>query len=70
MRILLRYSLAGGTAPGDPSAGSSPGLLGGENLAAIMAQTIVQSLGGSFTSDTTDSDECVVIIDLPAPGPE
>ncbi len=70
VRILLRYSLAGGTAPGDSSAGSSPGLLGGENLAAIMAQTIVQSLGGSFTSDTTDSDECVVIIDLPAPGPE
>jgi hypothetical protein len=35
-----------------------------------MAQTIVQALGGSFTSDTTDADECVVIIDLPAPGPE
>jgi signal transduction histidine kinase len=70
VRILLRYSLAGGTAQGGASAGSSPGLLGGENLATIMAQTIVQSLGGAFTSDTTDSDEYVVIIDLPAPGPE
>ena len=70
VRVLLRYSLAGGTAPRSASAGSSPGLLGGENLPTIMAQTIVQSLGGAFTSDTTDSDECVVIIDLPAPGPE
>jgi len=66
VRILLRYSVA--EAPGSPQGiGSLPG---SENLAGIMAQTIVQSLGGSFTADSTDADEYVVIIDLPAPGPE
>ncbi|HIG01880.1 MAG TPA: hypothetical protein EYQ66_11340 [Myxococcales bacterium] len=70
VRILLRYSLATGASAQAASSGSRPVLPGGDNLATIMAQTIVQALGGSFTSDTTDADECVVIIDLPAPGPE
>ena len=70
VRILLRYSLATGASAQAASSGSRPALPGGDNLATIMAQTIVQALGGSFTSDTTDADECVVIIDLPAPGPE
>ena len=70
VRVLLRYSLATGASAQAASSGSRPALPGGDNLATIMAQTIVQALGGSFTSDTTDADECVVIIDLPAPGPE
>ena len=64
IRVLIRYSVAPGSPPsGDPAPGA-------ENLDAVMAQTIVHSLGGSFTTDTTDADEFVVIIDLPAPGPE
>ncbi|MCS5638186.1 MAG: hypothetical protein NZ990_16820, partial [Myxococcota bacterium] len=64
IRVLIRYSVA----PGSPPSGDTAP--GAENLDAVMAQTIVQSLGGSFTTDTTDADEFVVIIDLPAPGPE
>ena len=64
IRVLIRYSVA----PGSPSSGDTAP--GAENLDAVMAQTIVQSLGGSFTTDTTDADEFVVIIDLPAPRPE
>ncbi len=64
IRVLIRYSVAPGSPPSrDPAPGA-------ENLDAVMAQTIIQSLGGSFTTDTTDADEFVVIIDLPAPGPE
>jgi hypothetical protein len=66
VRILLRYSEAG--APGSSDANRA--LSGDENLEGILAQTIIQSLGGSFTRDTTEADECVVVIDLPAPGPE
>ena len=66
VRILLRYSEAGGPEPGRVA----PPAPGDENLEEILAQTIIGSLGGSFTRDTTDADECVVVIDLPAPGPE
>ena len=66
VRILLRYSEAGAPEP----AKTDPALPGDENLEEILAQTIIGSLGGSFTRDTTDADECVVVIDLPAPGPE
>jgi len=57
LRVLIRY----GTEPGatqDAAAG---------HLDAVMAQTIVRSLGGTYTEDTTDADECVIVIDLPAP---
>jgi hypothetical protein len=66
VRVLLRYSMASGR----NQRASDPDLTGDENLSAIMAQTIVRSLGGTFTTDTTDANESVVVIDLPAPGPE
>ncbi|MDE0886678.1 MAG: sigma 54-interacting transcriptional regulator [Myxococcota bacterium] len=66
VRVLLRYSMASGRS--QPA--SNQDLSRDENLAAIMAQTIVQSLGGTFTTDTTDANESVIVIDLPAPGPE
>ncbi len=66
VRVLLRYSIASPQSDEDPA----QALSGDENLASIMAQTIVQSLGGALTTDTTDANECVIVIDLPAPGPE
>ena len=41
-----------------------------EDLESLLAQTLVQTLGGSFTSDTTAADERVIVIDLLAPQPE
>ena len=60
LRVLLRY----GT---DPSASERPAR--GAQLDDVMAQTIVRSLGGTYTQDTTDADECVIVIDLPAGRP-
>ena len=56
LRVLIRY----GTDPGEPVGD-------GAQLDTVMAQSIVRSLGGTFTQDTTDADECVIVIDLPAP---
>jgi len=66
VRVLLRYSTAGGRA----LSATGQGLASNEDLSTIMAQTIVRSLGGNFTTDTTDANESVVVIDLTAPGPE
>jgi DNA-binding NtrC family response regulator len=57
LRVLIRY----GTEPGAGDVAE------GAHLDAVMAQSIVHSLGGTFTEDTTDADECVIVIDLPAP---
>lgn len=57
LRVLIRY----GTEPGTADVAE------GAHLDAVMAQSIVHSLGGTFTEDTTDADECVIVIDLPAP---
>ena len=59
LRVLLRYT-AVDTVPAQP-----PGESG--DLEGVLAQTIIQSLGGTFTLDTTDGEECVIVIDLPAP---
>ncbi|MEE3328916.1 MAG: histidine kinase dimerization/phospho-acceptor domain-containing protein [Myxococcota bacterium] len=59
LRVLLRYTAA--EAPSAKQRGDHGDLEG------ILAQTIIQSLGGSFTLDTTDGEECVIVIDLPAP---
>ena len=59
LRILLRYAAV---SPDEaPTAGNA------DDLDGVMAQTIIQSLGGTFTLDTTDGEECVIVIDLPAP---
>jgi hypothetical protein len=59
LRVLLRY-----TAVQREEAAERQG---NQELDGILAQTIIQSLGGSFTLDTTDGEECVIVIDLPAP---
>ncbi|MAI78170.1 MAG: hypothetical protein CL917_04455 [Deltaproteobacteria bacterium] len=59
LRVLLRYAVSHPEAL-NPRASH-------EDLDGIMAQTIIQSLGGRFTLDTTDGEECVIVIDLPAP---
>jgi signal transduction histidine kinase len=63
LRILLRYTAAA-TGAEDPA---RPDPIHSENLDGVMAQTIVHSMGGKYTEDATDSEECVVVIDLPAP---
>lgn len=56
LRVLIRY----GTDLGEA-------IQEGAQLDTVMAQSIVRSVGGTFTQDTTDADECVIVIDLPAP---
>jgi len=56
LRVLIRYGA-------DPAEAASESAL----LDTVMAQSIVRSLGGTFTQDTTDAGECVIVIDLPAP---
>lgn len=58
LRVLIRHA----TEPETKSAGNSSA-----HLDTVMAQSIIQSLGGTFTQDRTDAHECVVVIDLPAP---
>ncbi|MFP6641894.1 MAG: histidine kinase dimerization/phospho-acceptor domain-containing protein, partial [Myxococcota bacterium] len=58
LRVLLRYTAGRG--------GATQGTGTTEDLDAVMAQTIIQSLGGTFTLDTTDGEGCVIVIDLPA----
>ena len=59
LRVLLRYTAV------DRGPAKAQGEHG--DLEGILAQTIIQSLGGSFTLDTTDGEECVIVIDMPAP---
>lgn len=59
LRVLLRYTAVEREEISE--------LEGHQELDGILAQTIIQSLGGSFTLDTTDGEECVIVIDLPAP---
>jgi DNA-binding NtrC family response regulator len=63
LRVLLRYTAG---LPGEEST-AKPEAPHSENLDGVMAQTIVHSLGGQYTEDATDAEECVVVIDLPAP---
>lgn len=59
LRVLLRYTAV--------DRGQTKAQDGHGDLEGILAQTIIQSLGGSFTLDTTDGEECVIVIDMPAP---
>lgn len=58
LRVLIRHGTEAGA---NQAAGATA------HLDVVMAQSIVQSLGGTFTQDRTDAHECVVVIDLPAP---
>jgi DNA-binding NtrC family response regulator len=66
MRILLRYRVEPVAGPRDPV---RPGLRE-TVLGHSMANTLIGQQGGTLTVDTTDSAETLVVIDLPAPGPE
>ena len=72
VRVLLRYHI--------PSLGRPLGdLLGDDNfriegvsptetaLEFLIAEAIVKAQGGAMTLDTTDGQETVIVIDLPAP---
>ncbi len=59
LRVLIRYACDEADREAAP-----------EDLESLLAQTLVQTLGGSFTSDTTAADERVIVIDLLAPQPE
>ncbi|MCH2187803.1 sigma 54-interacting transcriptional regulator [Myxococcota bacterium] len=57
LRVLIRFSAENGSSPGDEAS----------QLDRVMAQSIIRALGGTFTEETTHSNERVVVIDLPAP---
>ena len=57
LRVLIRFSAENGLSPG----------LDATQLDLVMAQSIIRALGGTFTEENTQSDERVVVIDLPAP---
>jgi signal transduction histidine kinase len=66
MRILLRYRV-------EPVAGPRDSALPGLRetvLGHSVANSLIERQGGSLTVDTTDSAETLVVIDLPAPGPD
>ena len=60
MRVLLRFHPA-----------RAPQVMPGEDteldLTLLLARDAVLALGGTFTSDATDADERVLLVDLPAP---
>jgi hypothetical protein len=65
VRVLLRHSTAR-----SESSTEGRGVRAGsvsDDLDLVMAQTIVQALGGTLTADETEAAESVIVIDLPAP---
>jgi hypothetical protein len=50
------------TPEADPTPGSAAA---GVDLEFVMAEAIVQALGGSITLDRSDTQESVIVIDLP-----
>jgi len=57
LRVLIRFSAENGLSPGSDAT----------QLDLVMAQSIIRALGGTFTEETTQSDERIIVIDLPAP---
>lgn len=69
VRVLLRYRKP------DPDAGHKsfdPTAAPADSSDRLFARAeqVVQELGGVFTGDSADPRETVVVIDLPAPGPD
>jgi signal transduction histidine kinase len=63
-RVLVRFH---GDAPGGPGARVQGVSLAETSLDLVVAEAVVRSQGGSFRLDTIDSEETVVVLDLPAP---
>ncbi len=61
VRVLLRHTTAAVDDSG--SRGTQPRA----DLDLVLAETVIQALDGSLTVDTTDSQERVIVVDLPAP---
>ena len=63
VRILLRYHSPHRIAPLRDEAGVS---LAENTLELVIAETLVRGLGGRLTIDSTDGEETVLVVDLPA----
>jgi DNA-binding NtrC family response regulator len=65
LRILFRYRVAAHFGPGldDPARPT----LRETVLDHVGAESAIQSLGGTLTIDTTQAEETLIVIDLPAP---
>jgi signal transduction histidine kinase len=60
MRVLVRFHA-------EHPAAAMPGEAGELELALLLAREILEALGGRLTIDSTEADERVLLIDLPAP---
>jgi DNA-binding NtrC family response regulator len=63
VRVLLRYHSPHGITPGVTPRGVS---VSENSLEILLAEAIVADLGGRLTIDETESDETVIVLDLPA----
>jgi DNA-binding NtrC family response regulator len=63
VRVLMRSS--SGPSEGDDAVDEGAEKRG--DLDLVLAETVVQAAGGTLTLDTTDAQESVIVIDLPAP---
>jgi hypothetical protein len=64
--VLLRHTVAAPATRPVPEADPTPGsAAAGVDLEFVMAEAIVQALGGSITLDRSDAQESVIVIDLP-----
>ncbi len=65
LRVLVRFH---GPERGAASSASHSGVSFAENtLDFAIAELVIRSQGGALAIDTTDGDETVIVIDLPAP---
>jgi DNA-binding NtrC family response regulator len=62
LRVLLRYTTSPESQPEPRGAPTSAA-----EIDRVMAETVIRAIGGSLTVDTTDAQECVIVVDLPAP---
>lgn len=65
VRVLLRHTSSAPRSSDSTTHTQTPPH--SEDLDLVMAQTVVEALGGTLTADGTDHDESVIVIDLPAP---
>lgn len=72
LRVLLRHHDGGGD-EGENGGGEATRELDELSPATnvleyVLAQSVVESSGGSFTIDSTDAQETLILLDLPTPG--
>ncbi|HVP28889.1 MAG TPA: histidine kinase dimerization/phospho-acceptor domain-containing protein [Myxococcota bacterium] len=63
VRILLRHHSPSGLARREPLEGVS---VAENSLELVMAESILRGLGGRLTIDSTDADETLLVVDIPA----